>query len=101
LAGVPDDPVRVRPLIVAGSPAGRRREAFGERYKPPPELTRGIEWAPLRLPQATSIGRHLGMFKDRIEHTGKDGGAIEFADLTTAERARALAAFVAETRSEI
>lgn len=24
-----------------------------------------------------SIGRHLGMFKDRIEHTGKDGGAIE------------------------
>lgn len=25
-----------------------------------------------------SIGRHLGMFKDRVEHTGKDGGAIEF-----------------------
>lgn len=24
-----------------------------------------------------SIGRHLGMFKDRVEHTGKDGGAIE------------------------
>lgn len=24
-----------------------------------------------------SIGRHLGMFKERVEHTGKDGGAIE------------------------
>lgn len=23
------------------------------------------------------IGRHLGMFKDRVEHTGKDGGPIE------------------------
>lgn len=49
-----------------------------------------------------SIGRHLGMFKDRVEHTGKDGGAIEVeqrvredADIVTsaiaglAERARA------------
>lgn len=24
-----------------------------------------------------SIGRHLGMFKDRVEHTGKDGGPIK------------------------
>lgn len=24
------------------------------------------------------IGKHLGMFKERVEHTGKDGGAIEF-----------------------
>lgn len=24
-----------------------------------------------------AIGRHLGMFKDRVEHTGKDGGPIE------------------------
>jgi phage terminase small subunit len=24
-----------------------------------------------------NIGRHLGMFKDRVEHTGKDGGPIE------------------------
>jgi len=45
------------------------------------------------------IGRHLGMFKDRFEHTGKDGGAIEFAELTTAERARALAAFISKTKS--
>jgi phage terminase small subunit len=24
-----------------------------------------------------AIGRHLGMFKDRVEHTGKDGGPIQ------------------------
>lgn len=32
-----------------------------------------------------SIGRHLGMFKDRVEHTGKDGGPIEVAKLSDAE----------------
>lgn len=26
------------------------------------------------------IGKHLGMFKERIEHTGKDGGPIEIDD---------------------
>ncbi|MCK0507921.1 terminase small subunit [Aromatoleum anaerobium] len=29
------------------------------------------------------IGRHLGMFTDKVEHTGKDGGPIETADVTT------------------
>jgi phage terminase small subunit len=43
------------------------------------------------------IGRRLGMFKDRIEHTGKDGGAIEIDSLTNEQRARALAAFIART----
>jgi phage terminase small subunit len=43
------------------------------------------------------LGRHLGMFKDRIEHTGKDGGAIEIDSLTNEQRARALAAFIART----
>lgn len=28
------------------------------------------------------IGRHLGMFKDKMELTGKDGGAIEMIDKT-------------------
>jgi phage terminase small subunit len=23
------------------------------------------------------LGKHLGMFKDRIEHSGKDGGPVE------------------------
>jgi len=27
------------------------------------------------------IGRHLGMFKERVEHTGKDGGPMEVATL--------------------
>lgn len=31
------------------------------------------------------IGRHLGMFKDRVEHTGKNGGPIEVAPLTKEE----------------
>lgn len=34
----------------------------------------------------------------KLEHTGKDGAPIQVADLTTAERARALAAFVAKTK---
>lgn len=31
------------------------------------------------------IGRHLGMFKDRVEHTGKDGGPVEIATLSKEE----------------
>ncbi len=28
------------------------------------------------------IGRHIGMFKDRVEHTGKDGGPVEVVYMT-------------------
>lgn len=28
------------------------------------------------------LGKHLGMFKERVEHTGKDGGPIETADVS-------------------
>ena len=28
------------------------------------------------------IGRHLGMFKDRVEHTGKDGGPVQVVTMT-------------------
>lgn len=34
------------------------------------------------------------------EHTGKDGGAIQVDSLSTADRARALAAFVAKTKAD-
>ena len=34
------------------------------------------------------IGRHLGMFKDRVEHTGKDGGPIEVTLAEVLRRAR-------------
>lgn len=35
------------------------------------------------------IGRHLGMFKDRVEHTGKNGGPVEVATLSKEEYKRA------------
>lgn len=28
------------------------------------------------------LGKHLGMFPDRVEHTGKDGGPIQIANMT-------------------
>ena len=28
------------------------------------------------------LGKHLGMFKDKVEHTGKDGGPVEMITLT-------------------
>lgn len=31
------------------------------------------------------IGRHLGMFKERVEHTGKNGGPVEIATLSKEE----------------
>jgi phage terminase small subunit len=38
------------------------------------------------------IGKHLGMFSDRIEHTGKNGGPIETADVTESHKERLAAA---------
>lgn len=35
---------------------------------------------PLKL-----MGRHVGLFPDRVEHVGKDGGPIELTALTTEE----------------
>lgn len=37
------------------------------------------------------LGRHLGLFREKIEVTGKDGGAIEVEDVTPMERARRIA----------
>jgi phage terminase small subunit len=36
------------------------------------------------------LGKHLGMFKERIEHTGKDGGPIETKETSDLETARAV-----------
>ena len=38
-----------------------------------------------------SIGKHLGMFKERVEHTGKNGGPIETKDLSENDLARRVA----------
>lgn len=40
---------------------------------------------------AELIGKHLGMFKEVHEHTGKDGGPIQTEDLTETEIARRIA----------
>lgn len=37
------------------------------------------------------LGKHLSVFVDRVEHTGKDGGPIETADMTETEVARRIA----------
>lgn len=34
------------------------------------------------------IGKHLGLFRERVEHTGKDGGPIQTETMTTSELAR-------------
>lgn len=49
---------------------------------------------------AELIGKHLGMFVNKHELTGKDGGPIETTAVSDKDRARALAAFVARTRVE-
>lgn len=33
---------------------------------------------------AELLGKHIGMFKDRVEHSGPDGGPIELADIELA-----------------
>lgn len=42
------------------------------------------------------IGKHLGMFREKVEVTGKDGGPIEVADMTDIERARRVAFALAQ-----
>lgn len=37
------------------------------------------------------MGKQIGMFKERVEHTGKDGGPIETKDLSDNEVARRMA----------
>jgi phage terminase small subunit len=34
------------------------------------------------------LGKHLGLFKDRVEHTGKDGGPVEVKQVSDIEAAR-------------
>jgi phage terminase small subunit len=34
------------------------------------------------------LGKHLGLFKERVEHTGKDGGPVEVKQYTDIEAAR-------------
>lgn len=42
------------------------------------------------------IGKHLGMFRDRVEVTGKDGGAIETKDMSANDIGRRIAFALAQ-----
>lgn len=44
-----------------------------------------------KLSALDKIGRHLGMFVEKHELTGKDGGPIETADVSDLDRARTIA----------
>lgn len=86
---------------VAGAPVGARRAVSSVKRKVRygPDGTREVEielklWdkpGPLKL-----AGRHVGLFPDRIEVTGKDGGPLETSTLTTAERAARANALMAK-----
>ncbi len=40
------------------------------------------------------LGKHLGLFKERVEHTGKDGGPVEVKQYTDIEAARLIGRFL-------
>jgi phage terminase small subunit len=44
-----------------------------------------------KLNALEKLGKHLGMFKELHEHTGKDGGPIQTQELSATDRARRVA----------
>lgn len=44
-------------------------------------FTKEVEFSPKKA-ALDSIGKHLGLFPDRLEHSGRDGSPIEHADVT-------------------
>lgn len=51
-----------------------------------------------KTPALELLGKHHKLYTEKHEHTGKDGKPIEVKDVTDAQRAKALAAFIAKTR---
>lgn len=47
------------------------------------------------------LGRNLALWKDRVEHTGKDGGPIETAEISETERARRVAFLLTKATREL
>ena len=47
------------------------------------------------------LGKHLGMFVERHEHTGRDGGPIETKDVSDAETADRLLAFAMSAEASL
>jgi phage terminase small subunit len=60
-----------------------------ERDDGPPIITTKIKFklADKRGP-LTDLGKHLGLFKDRVEHSGPDGGPVEVKQVSDIEAAR-------------
>ena len=52
-----------------------------------------------KIAAADKLLRHLGAYRDRVEHTGRDGGPIEVAMMTDQERLDALKALVARVKA--
>lgn len=48
-----------------------------------------------KLSALEKMGKHLGMFKDQVEHTGPNGGPIEVEEVSNLEVARRLAFLLA------
>lgn len=46
------------------------------------------------------LGRVFGMFKDRVEHTGKDGGPVKVEDVSAVDLAKAMAFTFAKAAKE-
>lgn len=52
-----------------------------------------------KLSALEKLGKHLGMFRERVELTGKDGAPIETRDVSDRDRAKALAALIGKSKS--
>jgi phage terminase small subunit len=46
------------------------------------------------------LGRNLALWKDRVEHTGKDGGPIQTEEISDTERARRVAFLLSKATRE-
>jgi phage terminase small subunit len=46
------------------------------------------------------LGRHLGLFKDRVEHSGPDGGPIEVKQYSDIEAARLIGRLLSKVTKE-
>lgn len=64
--------------VYVETPNGSEAPAFTFQASP---ATRSLEL----------LGKHLGMFPDKVEHTGKDGGPIETKDMSESDLAREVA----------
>lgn len=83
------------PADIAKLPEATRRAIIGWSWDKQGRFV--LKLSP-KTPSLDLLGRHLGMFRDRIEHSGPDGGPIEMNDTEVAAKVAGLLA-LAEARS--